>query len=207
MLSGWQWDDSGKRSSDHELDVLVDVLAAVAPVAVVGDGLADAGGEGAVGRGQFEGEDEGGDLLEVLARLVDLSDDVLEADDVSAEVLLHLRVGLDLHALLAVPAVELLVDQLADQLLRRLAPGDVVLHLAQLPDVRQRAPQEDCGVDAPQVELVQDDLLLLGDVGHSSHSHHQQQLADARRRPFVPACRQPLLLSVLSNRTMRTLSL
>lgn len=78
----------------------------------------------------------------------DLPDDVLETDDVSSEVLLHLCVGLDLHPFLPVPAVELLVDELTDQFFGWLSPGDVVLDLAQLPDVGQGASEEDCSVDA-----------------------------------------------------------
>lgn len=93
--------------------------------------------------------------------------------------MLHLCVGLDLHSLLTISAVKLLVDELTDDLLGRLAPSDVVLDLAQLPDVGQCSPEEDCSVDASEVELVENDLLLLRDIVNSSHSHHQQQLAHA----------------------------
>lgn len=54
--------------------------------------FSDAGGEGAFGSGEFEGEDEAGDLLEVAAQVAHLFDDVFQADDVPAQVLLHLRV-------------------------------------------------------------------------------------------------------------------
>ena len=142
--------------------------------------FSNAGCECALGSGQFEGEDEICDFLEAAAQGAHLADDVLQTDDVTTQVLLNLRVRFYLHAFFAHLAEKLLVDQFADQLLGWLSPSNVVLYLAQLLDVRRGAPHESTSIDASQAQLAQDDLLLLGDVGHSPHSHHKQQLANTR---------------------------
>lgn len=54
-------------------------------------------------------------------------DDILQADHFASQVLLHLGIGLDLNAFFPNFSVELLVYQLADQLLWGLTPGYVVL--------------------------------------------------------------------------------
>lgn len=184
--------------SDHEFHVLVDVFGAVAPVAVVVDGFAEAGGEGAFGGGEFEGENEVGDLLEVLPHRVDLVDDVFQTDDVAAQVLLHLRVGLDLHSFLPHLPVQLLVDQLAHQFLGGLSPGDVVLHPLQQADVGGGALDEGRSVDRPEVEFGEDDLLLLGDVGDTPDPDDEEKFADAVDVPMFSVEDELLVLLALS---------
>jgi hypothetical protein len=116
--------------------------------------------------------------LEVGASAADLVDDVLQADDLPADVLLHLRVGFHVDPLLAHLAVELLVDQLGNEGLGGLAPGDVVLDPLEETDVGGGALEEDGSVDLPEVELAQDALLGLRDVGDSPDPDHEQQFAD-----------------------------
>jgi hypothetical protein len=149
-------------------------------MSVIPHGLPNPGGKGALGGRQLEGEKELINPVEVAAQGRHLMDDILETDDLPSEVLLHLRIGLDLHPLLSHLPEELLVDQLADQLLGRLSPGDVVLHPTQLSDVSGGPPDEDSGVDATEVELVQDDFLLLGDISHSADSDNQEEFSDPR---------------------------
>jgi hypothetical protein len=103
-----------KGLSDHQFYVFAYLFSAVAPVTVIRYWFSNSGGESALGGGQFEGEDELGDFLEVAAQAADLTDDVLQADDVSAQMLFHLSVGLDLHSLFADLGVQLLVDELTD---------------------------------------------------------------------------------------------
>ena len=111
--------------------------------------FSDSGGEGALWSGQLKGEDEAGYFLEVAAQVADLADDIFQTDDVSAQMLLHLCVGLYLHSLFAHLAVKLLVDELTDQFFGRLTPGYVVLYSAQLTDVGWSAFHENSSVDPP----------------------------------------------------------
>lgn len=150
-----------KALSNHQLNVLAYLLPAVAPVPVARNRLPDARGQSSVGRGQLEGEDEISDEVETWANLHDFLNDVLETDDIASEVLLDLAVGLDLHAFFSCLAKQLLVDEFAHYLLGGFSPGDVVLDFLELPDVGKSASHKDCSIDASQVELAQDDLLLL----------------------------------------------
>nr|GFD58055.1 hypothetical protein [Tanacetum cinerariifolium] len=73
----------------HLLDESVDEVLAVAEVTALDEVLELAGTEATGGRGQLEGPQEVGGLLEVGADGVDLVDEVLNADNaVLAEVLL-----------------------------------------------------------------------------------------------------------------------
>jgi len=158
--------------SNHELNIVVDFLAAVAPVTIITHWFPDAGGQGALGGGQLEGEHEFSDPLELASHVYYLVYDVLEADDLSSDVLFHLRVWFDVDSLLPYFAEEFLVDQFADQLFGGFSPGDVVLYLFQLPDGGGRTFEEDSSVDLSKVEFGEDDGLLPWDVSDASQSDH-----------------------------------
>jgi hypothetical protein len=105
MYCGKSYDIVIKGLSDHQLHVFTYLLTPVPPVTVIRYWFSDSGGEGAFGSGQLEGEDESRDFLEVASQTEDLGDDVFETDDVAAEMLFHLCVGLDLNSFVSHLAV------------------------------------------------------------------------------------------------------
>lgn len=100
-------------------------------------------------------------------------DDILQTDHIPSKMFLHLCVGLDLHSLLPHLPEQLLVDQLTHQLLRRLSPSYVVLDTAQLSNIRWCSSNKNGCVDTTEVELIQDDFLLFGDISHSTDPNNQ----------------------------------
>lgn len=164
---------------------------------VVSDGLTQTRGQGALGGGQLEREDEVGDLDEVRAQVGHLLYDVLQTDDLAPDVLLDLGVGLDCHPLVPHLPVQLLVYQLAHQFLRGLAPGDVVLNALEETDVGGVALHEDSSVDLAEVELGEDEALLARDVVGASYPDDDQELANAVDVLLFPLEVEALVLPVL----------
>lgn len=165
------------KASDHQLYVLTDFFPAVAPVPVISDWLADSGSQCPLRSCEFEGEDEVVDLIELRTQTPYLRNYILEADNISSEMLLYLRIRFYLHSLSTDLTVEFLIDQLTHQLLAGLAPSDVVLNSLEEANVGCSSPHENGGVYFPKVEAAEEEALLLGDVVHSSNPDHEQEFA------------------------------
>jgi len=137
-------------------------VLAVAEVTALDEVTELAGAEATGGRGQLEGPQEVGGLLEVGADGVDLVDQVLDADDaVLAEVLLDQVVVGDGQTLLVDLSVTALVDELADGLLVGVAVGDEGLDDLQHLGGGLGQADEDTVVDLEETEELQG-LALLG---------------------------------------------
>ena len=146
----------------HLLDEGVDEVLAVAKVTTLDEVLELARAEATGGRGQLEGPQEVGGLLEVGADGVDLVDQVLNADDaVLAEVLLDELVVGDGQALLVDLAVAALVDKLTDGLEVGVAVGDEGLDDLQHLGGGLGEADEDTVVDLEEAEELER-LALLG---------------------------------------------
>jgi len=137
-------------------------VLAVAEVTALDEVTELAGAEATGGRGQLEGPQEVGGLLEVGADGVDLVDQVLDADDaVLAEVLLDQVVVGDGQTLLVDLSVTALVDELTDGLLVGVAVGDEGLDDLQHLGGGLGQADEDTVVDLEETEELQR-LALLG---------------------------------------------
>jgi hypothetical protein len=137
-------------------------VLAVAKVTTLDEVLELAGAEATGGRGQLEGPEEVGGLLEVGADGVDLVDEVLNADDaVLAEVLLDQLVVSDGQALLVDLAVAALVDELTDGLEVGVAVGDEGLDDLQHLGGGLGEADENTVVDLEETEELEG-LALLG---------------------------------------------
>lgn len=137
-------------------------MLAVAKVTALDEVLELAGTEATGGRGQLEGPQEVGGLLEVGANGVDLVDEVLDADDaVLAEVLLDELVVGDGQTLLVDLAVAALVDELTDGLQVGVAVGDEGLDDLQHLGGGLGEADEDTIVDLEETEELES-LALLG---------------------------------------------
>ena len=146
----------------HLLDETVDEVLAVAKVTTLDEVLELAGAEATGGRGQLEGPQEVGGLLEVGADGVDLVDQVLNADDaVLAEVGLDEVVVGDRKALLVDLTVSALVDELTDGLEVRVAVGDEGVDDLQHLGGGLGELDEDTVVDLEETEELEG-LALLG---------------------------------------------
>ena len=151
-----------RRRLVHLLDESVDEVLAVAKVTTLDEVLELAGTEATGRRGQLEGPEEVGGLLEVGADGVDLVDEVLDADDaVLAEVLLDQLVVGDGQALLVDLAVAALVDELTDGLEVGVTVGDERLDDLEHLGGGLGNPDEDAIVDLEQTEELEG-LALLG---------------------------------------------
>ena len=165
------------KLSNHYLDVFVYLLPAVTPVPVVLHWLTQSARQDALGGGQFEGEDEIIDLFEVGSQVDYLRYYILQTDNITSNVLLHLRIRFYLHSVFTNFPKQLFVDKFAHYLFRRFTPGDVIFYLLQLPDVGRGSSNESCSIDFFKVELGEDYSLLLGYIEDSSNSDDQQELA------------------------------
>jgi hypothetical protein len=151
-----------RRRLVHLLDEVVDEVLAVAKVTTLDEVLKLAGAEATGGRGQLEGPEEVGGLLEVGADGVDLVDEVLNADDaVLAEVLLDQLVVSDGQTLLVDLAVAALVDELTVGLEVGVAVGDEGLDDLQHLGGGLGEADENTVVDLEETEELEG-LALLG---------------------------------------------
>ena len=137
-------------------------MLAVAKVTTLDEVLELAGTEATGGRGQLEGPQEVGGLLEVGADGVDLVDEVLDADDaVLAKVLLDDVVVGDGQTLLVDLAVAALVDELTDGLVVGVTVGNEGLDDLQHLGGGLGELDEDTVVDLEETEELEG-LALLG---------------------------------------------
>ena len=137
-------------------------MLAVAKVTTLDEVLELAGTEATGGRGQLEGPQEVGGLLEVGADGVDLVDEVLDADDaVLAKVLLDDVVVGDGQTLLVDLAVVALVDELTDGLVVGVTVGNEGLDDLQHLGGGLGELDEDTVVDLEETEELEG-LALLG---------------------------------------------
>ena len=140
-------------------------MLAVAEVTALDEVTELAGAEATGGRGELEGPQEVGGLLEVGADGVDLVDQVLDADDaVLAEVLLDQLVVGDGQALLVDLSVTALVDELTDGLQVGVAVGDEGLDDLQHLGGGLGQADEDTVVDLEETEELQGLALLRVDL-------------------------------------------
>eukprot|EP00307_Rebecca_sp_RCC1486_P012144 CAMPEP_0119417242 /NCGR_PEP_ID=MMETSP1335-20130426/15256_1 /TAXON_ID=259385 /ORGANISM="Chrysoculter rhomboideus, Strain RCC1486" /LENGTH=349 /DNA_ID=CAMNT_0007442409 /DNA_START=70 /DNA_END=1118 /DNA_ORIENTATION=- len=162
----------------HSRDELVDELLAVAGVAALDEVRGDLL-EAARWRAQLEWPQEVVRLLERRPDSVDLVDEILDAQDVVlAERLLDRRVVGERDAVLARAALAeaALVDELTHRLQRRVAIGDVRLHLAQHVDRRLVRLEEDTIVDLAQPKQLQDLLGLRVHRVDAADANHEKEL-------------------------------
>ena len=151
-----------RRSLVHLPDELVDELLAVTEVTALDEVLELPGAETTSGRGQLEGPEEVGGLLEVGADGVDLVDEVLDRGDAELlEATLDDVVGGDGNALLVDLGVPALVDELTDGLQVGVAVGDEGLDDLQHLEGGLGEPDEDTVVDLEETEELEG-LALLG---------------------------------------------
>ena len=75
---------AGNKSSysDHELNVLVDVLTSITPMSIVCDRFSESWSQSALRSGQLKWKNKIGYLFKVTAYVSNLVDDVLETYDV-----------------------------------------------------------------------------------------------------------------------------
>ena len=153
---------SERESLVHLGNEVVDEVLAVAEVTALDEVTELAGAEATGGRGQLEGPQEVGGLLEVGADGVDLVDEVLNTDDAElAEVLLDQLVVGDGQALLVDLSVTALVDELTDGLQVGVAVGDEGLDDLQHLGGGLGQADEDTVVDLEKTEELEG-LALLG---------------------------------------------
>ena len=99
-----------------------------------------------------------------------LVDDVLETNDISSKVLLHLGVGFYMDSFIAYFSMQFFINKLRYQCFGWLAPCDVILDALKKTNVGGSAFDEDCSIDFSEIKFGEDDFLRFGDVGGTSNS-------------------------------------
>ena len=167
--------------SQHLGDEVVDEVLAVSPVSSTLDGVALAD-ETSTGWGKLEGPEEVVGLLEVGTNVVDLVDEVLNADDV---LLLAKGVGNDVvvgerNALSINLAVATLVDELADGVTAGITVSDIWLNATEHVDGSLVDADEDTVVQLAQPQQPQDANDLGVQLHDTTDSHGEDELGFGR---------------------------
>ncbi len=117
-----------KKESDHGFNVIVDFFSSVAPVTIFTHWLSQSWHQQSFWGGQLEWINELLDLVELLSDIHHLIDNVFKTQNLASDLLFNQFVWLDLNSLIIDFSVGFLVEKLAYNFLRWLAPCDIVFN-------------------------------------------------------------------------------